>query len=240
MLKKTYENKPLISVITVVYNGERHLEETIQSVINQTYDNVEYIIIDGGSTDGTLDIIKKYEDKIDYWVSEKDNGIYDAMNKGICLSFGEWINFMNVGDKFYDKNTLKSTFQKNIIYQADFIYSDTIFSNGKTFVCDIKKSRIIHQSLFYKKYLHKEFGLYVVAKGVTISDYLFFMLSKNKKWVKVNNPIAIFDLGGISSNLNHFKQKIAVDLMFNNCSRLRASLLLLIHPYYNRIKRFFQ
>jgi len=75
--KKSYEKKPLISVITVVFNGEKYLEETITSVINQTYENVEYIIIDGGSTDGTLDIIKRYEDKIDYWVSEKDNGIYD-------------------------------------------------------------------------------------------------------------------------------------------------------------------
>ncbi|MBD3842980.1 MAG: glycosyltransferase, partial [Campylobacterales bacterium] len=77
--KKSYEDKPLISIITVVYNGEKYLEETIQSVINQTYDNVEYIIIDGGSNDGTLDIIKKYEDRIDYWVSERDKGIYDAM-----------------------------------------------------------------------------------------------------------------------------------------------------------------
>ena len=86
--KKSYDDKPLISIITVVFNGERYLEQTIQSVIDQTYDNVEYIIIDGGSTDGTLDIIKKYEDKIDYWVSEKDNGIYDAMNKGIKVCYG--------------------------------------------------------------------------------------------------------------------------------------------------------
>ena len=92
--------KPLISIITVVYNGEKHLEETILSVINQTYDNVEFIIIDGSSTDGTIDIIKKYEDKIDYWISEKDSGIFDAMNKGILASKGDYINFMNAGDFF--------------------------------------------------------------------------------------------------------------------------------------------
>jgi cellulose synthase/poly-beta-1,6-N-acetylglucosamine synthase-like glycosyltransferase len=114
--KKSFENKPLISIITVVYNGEKFLEETIKSVINQTYDNVEYIIIDGGSSDGTIDIIKKYEDYIDYWVSEKDNGIYDAMNKGIDLATGIWINFMNAGDLFFDNTIehLKTNF-RNVI-----------------------------------------------------------------------------------------------------------------------------
>ena len=90
---------PLITVITVVLNGERTLEETIKSVISQTYPNVEYIIIDGGSTDGTLDIIKKYEDYIDYWVSEPDKGIYDAMNKGWSLvNDDSRILFLGAGD----------------------------------------------------------------------------------------------------------------------------------------------
>lgn len=96
--KKSMPDKPLISVITVVFNGEKYLEETIQSVIKQTYDNVEYIIIDGGSTDGTLDVIKKYEGQVDYWVSEKDEGIYDAMNKGIRLSTGTFIGLVNADD----------------------------------------------------------------------------------------------------------------------------------------------
>ena len=78
--------KPLISIITVIYNDGKKLEETILSILSQTYDNLEFIIIDGSSTDGTIDIIKKYEDKIDYWISEKDSGIFDAMNKGIKIS----------------------------------------------------------------------------------------------------------------------------------------------------------
>ncbi|HAH56818.1 MAG TPA: glycosyltransferase, partial [Bacteroidales bacterium] len=84
-----------MTVVTVVFNGVEFLEDTIKSVIGQTYDNVEYIIVDGGSKDGTLDIIKKYEYAIDYWVSEPDKGIYDAMNKAIDLGSGDWINFMN-------------------------------------------------------------------------------------------------------------------------------------------------
>jgi len=96
--KKSETDKPLITVVTVVFNGEAHLEETILSVINQTYDNIEYIVIDGASTDGTVDIIRKYEHAIDYWVSEKDGGIYDAMNKGIRCVTGQAISFMNSGD----------------------------------------------------------------------------------------------------------------------------------------------
>ena len=103
--KQSSKKKPLISIITVVFNGKQHLEETIQSVLNQTYDNVEYIIIDGGSTDGTLDIIKKYEDKIDYWGSEKDNGISDAFNKGIAYASGEIIGIIN-SDDWYDIDAL--------------------------------------------------------------------------------------------------------------------------------------
>lgn len=99
--------QPLVSVITAVYNGERFLEETIQRVLSQTYPNIEYIIIDGGSTDRTLDIIRKYEDKIAYWVSEKDKGIADAFNKGILKASGDYINFQGDGDGFWMPNALE-------------------------------------------------------------------------------------------------------------------------------------
>jgi glycosyltransferase involved in cell wall biosynthesis len=91
-------NNPLISIITIVYNGITTLEQTILSVINQTYKNSEYIIIDGGSTDSTVDIIKKYEKHFAYWLSEPDKGIYNAMNKGIKLSSGKYIALLNSDD----------------------------------------------------------------------------------------------------------------------------------------------
>ncbi len=121
--KKSLLDKPLITIITVVFNDKKHLEDTILSVINQTYDNVEYIVIDGGSIDGTVDIIKKYENQIDYWVSEKDEGIYYAMNKGISSATGSWINFMNSGDKF-----TSSTVLKEIVCQI-FPQDDVIFGS---------------------------------------------------------------------------------------------------------------
>ena len=103
-------NNSKITVITVVYNCHDTIEATILSVINQTYDNVEYIIIDGGSKDGTVDVIKKYQDQINYWVSEPDEGIYEAMNKGIDKASGDWINFMNSGDSFTSDKVLNSIF----------------------------------------------------------------------------------------------------------------------------------
>lgn len=103
---KTNQGMPLITVITVVFNDKKHLEDTLLSVTNQTYEFIEYIVIDGGSTDGTVELIKQYESQISYWVSEPDNGIYDAMNKGIERAKGDWINFMNSGDMFFDENII--------------------------------------------------------------------------------------------------------------------------------------
>ena len=115
---------PVISVVTIVFNGINAIEKTINSIINQSYKDVEYIIIDGGSTDGTVGIIKKYFSKLNYWISEKDKGIYDAMNKGITAANGEWIVFINCGDFFYSKNVLEEIFikKKNEIIKADILY----------------------------------------------------------------------------------------------------------------------
>ena len=93
--------EPKISIITVVFNDSKGLEKTIQNIINQTYSNIEHIVIDGASTDGTIDIIKKYESKIAHWVSEPDESHFDATNKGVDLATGQWINIMNAGDVFF-------------------------------------------------------------------------------------------------------------------------------------------
>jgi len=102
--------KLLVTVITVVYNDVSHIEQTMLSVLNQSYPYIEYIIIDGGSTDGTVDVIKKYADRLAYWVSEPDEGIYDAMNKGLEHATGDWVNFMNSGDAFASIDTIARVF----------------------------------------------------------------------------------------------------------------------------------
>src|SRR6187455_126103 len=105
MQKTGMENSPLVSIITIVYNGEKYIENTIQSVINQSYPNLEYIIIDGGSTDNTVDIIKKYQSHISYWISEPDNGQTDAINKGFAKCTGEIFNWLN-SDDYYEPGAL--------------------------------------------------------------------------------------------------------------------------------------
>jgi glycosyltransferase involved in cell wall biosynthesis len=123
--KISSDAKPLITVVTVVYNRAELLEDTIKNVIEQSYDNIEYIIVDGGSTDGTLEVIRKYEHAIDYWVSEPDKGIFGAMNKGIDLGSGQWINFMNAGDYFFDAGVLRKVFETPEAFNdADIIYGD--------------------------------------------------------------------------------------------------------------------
>ncbi|WP_083664347.1 glycosyltransferase family 2 protein [Herminiimonas arsenitoxidans] len=101
-LEKAEVHLPLITVITVVFNAEKTLEKAILSVINQSYSNIEFIVIDGGSTDNSIDIIKKYQYAIDYWVSESDTGIYDAWNKGVRLASGDWIAFLGADDAYTD------------------------------------------------------------------------------------------------------------------------------------------
>lgn len=103
-------NLPLISIITVCRNVGEAIGETIESILTQTYTNIELIVIDGASTDNTVEVIKQYENKLARWISEPDKGIYDAMNKGLRIASGEWVSFMNVGDSFADDNVLKSIF----------------------------------------------------------------------------------------------------------------------------------
>lgn len=204
--KKTDKNKPLITVITVVFNGEKFLEETIQSVINQTYDNVEYIIIDGGSTDGTLDIIRKYEHAIDYWVSEPDKGIYDAMNKGIDLATGDWINFMNVGDSFYSNDILDNTFSGNNFKNIDVIYGNhnvvyphkTRISKAGTIENIWKGSQFCHQSTFVSTNIHKA-NKFNLSNRIGADFELFYTLYKKKVNFKyINMIVANYLAGGVS------------------------------------------
>lgn len=221
--KKSYENKPLISIVTVVYNGEKYLEETIQSVINQTHDNIEYIIIDGYSTDSTVEIIKKYEHAIDYWISEKDNGIYDAMNKGIDSASGEWINFMNAGDKFYEINTIFKIFDNNVYDKnINIIYGDVEINYGEFKRVEIAKSikyfykgmPFSHQSTFINNQFHKK-NKYSLKYNIAGDFDFFFKAYKNKMIFKyIKGIVSSMDVEGLSDG-NRFKSIIQRHIIVN-------------------------
>lgn len=149
-----------ISVITVCYNAVSSLEKTILSVLNQTYSNIEYIIIDGGSTDGSVDIIKKYIDRLAYWVSEPDNGVYDAMNKGVCAASGDWVNFMNAGDSFYCNETISTLFAESIDKTVVCIFGNTIFHYLEKDVLIRYKSSPIHDIMLFISYNYHMLGCF--------------------------------------------------------------------------------
>ena len=207
--KRSYEDKPLISIIIAVFNGEDYLEETILSVINQTYDNVEHIIIDGGSTDGTLDIIKKYTDKIDYWISEKDKGIYDAWNKAVQISCGQWIGFLGADD-FYELNAIQMYVENiNLYNEVEFISSQSYFcTKDKKILRKVGKSwnwkdfsiymNIAHVGSLHRRSLFEKYGIYDINFKVC-GDYDLLLRAGNKlKAGFVNQILCNMRIGGIS------------------------------------------
>ena len=199
---------PLITIITVVFNSEKYLEDAIKSVINQTYPNVEYIIIDGGSTDGTLDIIRKYEDKIDCWISEKDCGIYDAINKGIKLARGDIIGILNSDDYYYPEalDIVVKYFQKGY----DFVFG-TINYNNEAVITGFYPEKIDYKmqvfpshsaGFFVKKELHEKVGLYKLKYRISSDyDFIYKLIKNNYKGIcsKKDELVGFFRKGGFSS-----------------------------------------
>lgn len=147
-----------ITVVTVTYNCEKEVENTIKSVLSQSYPDIEYIIVDGASEDGTLDVVNKYKDKISKVVSEPDKGVYDAMNKGIQLATGEWVNFMNAGDSFYDTEVISRLFGSSQV--GDVVFGNTMIKTKdrvfeKKYNPTFWKHKLMpacHQSIFVRRF----------------------------------------------------------------------------------------
>lgn len=228
----TSNAKPLITVVTVVFNGEKFLDETILSVINQTYDNVEYIIIDGGSTDGTLDIIKKHEHAIDYWVSEKDSGIYDAMNKGCVLAFGYGVNFLNAGDYFVG-NVFSSRCQ--IPY---FIRCKVKKKSGEIVSLSRKNYKLgmptSHQAIVYRNNKHLYDLDYLIS-----SDYDFSLINGvfDNAGICTDGYVVYDNMG--SSSVNYRSRDMeSLFIIYNNFGFIFAALFFIKQFPKMLIKRF--
>lgn len=202
-----------VSIITINLNNKAGLKKTIESVISQTYSNLEYIIIDGNSKDGSLDIIKQYKNKIDYWVSEPDKGIYNAMNKGILKSGGDYLLFLNSGDWLVSSETIKTVFHQPIF--EEIIYGNVLkvtdntktiqdkgFQRSNLTLADMVISTICHQATFIKGSLFKIYGLYSEEYKL-VSDWCFLLKviglgSCTTRYIDLD--ISFVDMHGISSS----------------------------------------
>lgn len=201
--------KPVLSVVTIVYNNARDIERTVLSVLNQTYDGIEYIVVDGASNDGTLDIIKRYENRIAKLVSEKDKGIYDAMNKGLALATGDYVIFMNSGDEFYANDTVAKVFAT--APDADIYYGETEMVNDERESLGQRRHQapdkfnwrsfkygmsVSHQAIYIKRTLAEPYDpQYQLSADI---DWIIRAAKKAKKIVKVDGYVAKYLVGGMS------------------------------------------
>lgn len=200
-----------LSIITINYNDEKGLRKTLESVAGQTYQDFEYLVIDGGSSDGSKALIDSYQNRIDYWVSERDKGIYNAMNKGILAAKSDFVIFMNSGDVFYNENVLQTVVDQ-LTDAYDIYYGDCyrITPNAqkrwsfpeKLSFSFFHSSSLSHQSAFIRRKLFHDFFLYSEDFKI-VSDWEFFIYAickMNVPYKHLNAIISNFDFTGISSN----------------------------------------
>jgi glycosyltransferase involved in cell wall biosynthesis len=232
-----------VSIVTVVFNGEKYLEQTILSVLNQTYKNIEYIIIDGGSTDKSVEIIKKYDDKLYSWVSEADCGIYDAMNKGILKATGELLGIIN-SDDFYSENTcVESIVDAYIKNQSpDIIYGNMRFFNPDTnqfkvitpSILNLKKNMSLnHPTCFLKTELYKTKLFDTNFKICADYDLILFFYLNDKRMLHVNKIITTMRIGGASDDF-----KLCTDEVYEVQKKYFSILLASKNYAIRHVKRF--
>lgn len=201
-----------ISVITINYNNVEGLRRTIESVLDQTSRDYEFVVIDGGSIDGSVDVIKEYETQIDYWVSEPDGGIYPAMNKGVRATHGEYCIFMNSGDEFYANDVIEGV--TNLRINEDIVCGDICFGEknispnpDKVTMRTFYKHTLYHQASFIKTWLLRNHPYDETMRSA--ADWKFFMhelVFRNATYKHVPIVIARFEDGGISmtnSDVSH-------------------------------------
>jgi len=240
-----------LSIITINKNNASGLEKTIQSVLCQTSNDFEYIIIDGASTDRSVELIKNHVDRINYWVSETDTGIYNAMNKGIKKAQGEYCLFLNSGDIFISPETLENVFKEINGNPADIFYSNKVKSNKSIAIFPknlnnfLLHGKINHQNTFIKSSLFHEHGFYNENLKL-VSDWEFFLKELyiyKSTFCHINTNISLYDNHGISvqnQELHNYENTIAIKNVFQDLSstiieysNFRNTIFFDIHKNYN-------
>ena len=214
-----------LSIITINYNNASGLRKTIESVVNQTSLEFEYIVIDGASTDGSVEIIKEYKGKITFWVSEPDNGIYNAMNKGIKIANGEYCQFLNSGDYIIANNVTEkmlkdisgvSILYGNLLKQLPRgLHRDSGFEGKQPSMLNFFRSTMNHSSAYIKRSLFKQYGLYDESLRI-VSDWKFFLqviIFGEEEAIYKDLDMVVFDLNGISSINKELDKKERKDVL---------------------------
>lgn len=240
--------KPLISIITVSYNAVFTIEQTILSVINQGFEDYEYIIVDGGSTDGTVDIIKNYQDKITLWVSEPDKGIYDAMNKGTKMAKGQLISLLN-SDDWYEKDALSIVANNfysnpNVDVFHGLLRIINIANNepslvGGHYSSNLYNGMIEHPTCFVKRELFEKVGGFDISyKSAADYDWMLRVKSTGARFLLIHEIVANFRNGGISSSLGGSFEDILIKKrygIYSNSKYLQKKLILFLIGFRNII-----
>ncbi len=230
-------NQPFFTVITVCYNSKSSIETTIDSVVKQSFSDWEYILVDGGSTDGTIDIIQEYKKNYENvsFISEKDEGIYDAMNKGIRMSKGKFIFFLNSADSFHDKNVLQKVFD-NIKQDDQIYYGDVcrVLEGGKVVSKEILNDwrifwarTICHQTIFSPSIFLKEHTFELKYKICADQEWIYYCKSKGIKFCHIDLVICDYDMNGVSSD----------DKNREICLRERLLIQGKYYPFLNKIRK---
>lgn len=207
-----------ISIITVCYNAEKTIERTIRSIINQNYPDIEYVVVDGKSTDKTIEILEKYKNDIGIIVSEKDKGIYDAMNKGIALSSGSYVLFLNADDYLFSSDTIKNLMSVvSTEHDTDIFYGNVLMyedNNGYAKIWKpepvssklLYRSTLPHPSTIFKRSLFEKIGMYDDSYKIA-ADFEFYVRAfrNGAKFRYVDQLVSVFSYGGISTSSENKK-----------------------------------
>ncbi|MAC83426.1 MAG: glycosyl transferase [Arcobacter sp.] len=207
-----------ISIITVVWNNKETIKDAINSVLNQTYKNIEYIVVDGASTDGTIEIVKSYEDKITKFISESDKGLYDAMNKGLILATGDVIGILNSDDLYIDEFVIEKIVNGFKEKKCDSLYADLVYVKPENLnktvryydssKCGVENFKYAlypaHPTFFVKKWVYEEYGLFKTDYkiGADFDIIARFLYTNKISYSYIKEPIIKMRIGGVSTSFS--------------------------------------
>ena len=237
--------RPTLTVVTIVRNGAPQIARTVESVIAQDYAALDYVVIDGASTDGTLAALEPWRARIAQVLSEPDRGLYDAMNKGLRLATGEFVLFMNCGDVFASPTAVSEAMagiESGLEQVVVARWARRVAGQpDRVLAPDLATGLFNHQAVVYSRAIHRWHGEYLSVAGLGTADYLFFATLFDSPDVACRTSdalLAVIDVDGVSAGLHTFSQKHAADYLIGRTSRLKLAAVLLLHPAYSTLKRW--